>query len=232
MNRRKRQAAAGITAVAVLLATTGLALGGAHTWRVNEMFTNSCGDIQFIELREINGGPGETGVNGHNVTSNSKSYTIPGPALTPPTGFKTLLFATPAFAALPGVPTPDYIFPAGSVPFFSAGGDTVKYIPYSTVTFGAGICPTNGILSLSGTLTTATNSPRNYAGATIVGGIDVSCSMSGDVNNDGAVNGDDIPGFIRVITAAPIAGDKIGCANYCGGTLAANIAAFVNDLLN
>lgn len=219
-------ATAGIT----LLVTTGLALAGAHTWTVNEVFSNSCGSIQFIELKECCGGNFEQGAPGHNVTSNTNSYLMPGGALPPNTANKTLLYATPACAALPGFPTPDGVIPAGSVPFFSVNGDSVSYFPYNTLTFGPGVCPTDGIHSLGPSLVVGVNSPKNYAGTTI--SIDVSCALKGDVNNNGVRDGDDVAAFVRAKLGTPNAGDNVFCADYCTGNLDGDVAAFVNDLLS
>ena len=36
---------------------------------------------------------------------------------------------------------------------------------------------------------------------------------------------------LRVVTGTPIAGDNPACAEYCTGTIAGNVTAFVNDLL-
>jgi len=143
-----------------LLATRG-AFAGAHTWRVNEVFSNADGTVQFIELRESGGGSFETGVGGHLVTSESGgSFTITSNVASP-TSFKSILFGTAAYDALPNSPTPDYIIPAN---FFSISGDTVSYVPYSALTFPS--VPTDGLLSLNADLTTGLNSPTNYAGQT------------------------------------------------------------------
>jgi hypothetical protein len=137
---------------------------GSHTWDFSEVFSNFDGSIQFIELRECCGGPGETGLPGHTLTSGSRSWVIPGGALTPPTSNKFYLIATPGFAALPGAPTPDAIIPAGSVPFFNNGGDTLSYVPWDTWAFPA--IPTDGVNSRKRDGTTSVNNPTNYAGTT------------------------------------------------------------------
>jgi hypothetical protein len=152
-----------LLATAMLLVGAKNALAGAHTWDVNEVFSNAAGNIQFVELREANGTPGETGVNGQNLTSTGETFPIGGSALTPPTTNKFFLIATPDFAALPGAPTPDRILPAGNIPFFSTGGDTVSYGPYDSWNFGA--VPTDGVNSLN-RLGGPANSPTNYAGQT------------------------------------------------------------------
>ena len=143
----------------------GMAFAGGHTWRVAEVFSNASGTIQFIELWESGGGAGEIGTAGHQVTSNTRSFTIPANVASPTT-FKRILLATPAFAALPGAPTPDYTFPVGSVPFFNpTGGDTIRYVALDTWVIPAGGIPTDGVNSLNRTGGILANTPTNYAGA-------------------------------------------------------------------
>jgi hypothetical protein len=140
------------------------AFAGAHTWDVNEVFSNADGTIQFIELREANGTAGETGVGNGTVTSSTRSHSIANGPVAPPTSNKFYLLGTQGFADLPGAPPPDEIIPGGLVPFFSTAGDTVTYVPYDAWTFGA--VPTNGTDSLNRTGGVQANSPTNYAGAT------------------------------------------------------------------
>lgn len=134
---------------------------GSHTWDFTEVFSDITGNVQFMELREANGGAGETGLPGHTVTSNANSFVIPGPPLIGPTSNRHYLIATAGFAALPGAPTPDAIMPSN---FLSKAGDTLSYLPWDTWTFGA--IPTDGVTSRLRNGTNATNSPTNYAGAT------------------------------------------------------------------
>ncbi|HWL94074.1 MAG TPA: hypothetical protein VNT79_11125 [Phycisphaerae bacterium] len=218
---------------AFLLAAAGIAYAGGHTWRVNEVFSNAAGNIQFVELREVGGGANETGIVGRTVTSTTRSFTIPGPAPSAPTSNKTLLFATPDFAALPGVPTPNYIFPAGSVPFISPGGsDSVSYNPYDPggIAYATGVLPTDGVKSLNDGNIIACNTPKNYAGVTAT--LNLGCSTLGDVDDSAVLDGGDIAGFVRSKLGVPDVDDNPACAEYCTGSLAADINAFVNDLLN
>jgi hypothetical protein len=216
-----------------MMITTSEAIAGSHTWDVFEIFSDATGTIQFIELREMNNTPGETGVNGHNITSLIRTYLVPGPALTPPTSNKSLLFATPAYAALPGVPAPNYIFPSTSVPFFSTtNAETIAYTPWDTISFAAGALPTDGVHSLNrvgGTLVVGCATPKNYAGVTMT--LNLACSMAGDVDGNGSVDGRDIAGFVRAKLGTPDGGDNAACAEYCTGTLNGDVTAFVNDLL-
>ncbi len=58
------------------------------------------------------------------------------------------------------------------------------------------------------------------------------CSLLGDVNVDGTVDGDDIPGFVRAKLGQPAEpGENQACADYGTGTLAGDIDAFIADLL-
>ncbi len=155
-------------AAALLLCalTTRGALAGAHTWKVNEVFTDATGLIQFIELRESGGGSGEIGVGGHQLTSSSKSYIIAA-NVDSPTTFKSILIATPGFAALPGAPTPDFTLPAGSIPFFTVDtSNNMQYVPFDSWIIPGDSIPTDGILSFNRSGGIQTNSPTNYAGVT------------------------------------------------------------------
>jgi M6 family metalloprotease-like protein len=58
-----------------------------------------------------------------------------------------------------------------------------------------------------------------------------SCTLLGDMNGDGLVNGSDVGGFVRTkLGGTLLPGENAACANY-GGTLEQDIADFVNDLL-
>lgn len=181
------------TMVAVLVvgfaATCGLA--GSHLWDVNEVFSNADGTIQFVELWESYGAEFEGGVAGHPISSAyfGHAFVIEN-NLVPPTTNRYLLFATQAFADLPGAPTPDQIIPPGVVPFFHVGGDIVTYHPYDSFAFGA--VPTDGIHSLNRLGGIAINSPTNYAGQT--GSVDASGGddCPGDLNGDSSVDLNDL----------------------------------------
>ncbi len=78
--------------VGLMLASNDPAQANCHTWDVSEIFSNADGTIQFIELREPNGGCCEDGVPGHRIASNKRTYIIPLPDLALPTAFRRLLF--------------------------------------------------------------------------------------------------------------------------------------------
>lgn len=157
-----RRAPLSVSLVAVvILCTGGPALAGHHLWDVNEVFSNADGTIQFIELWESTGDNAENGIGPFGVTTNAKSFSFMTNLPAGDTGLKFVLLATSGFAALTGAVTPDYVIPDS---FFSIDGDTINYVGgLDTLTFGAGVLPTDGVLSLGLGGTTGTNSPTNFA---------------------------------------------------------------------
>ena len=211
--------------VAILAAAAGTpaAVAGAHTWDVIEVFSNASGTIQFIELREMNGTPGETFLSGLKVTSDAtgNQYTFPS-NLVGPTSNKSILLGTAAYAALPGAVAPDHIIPAN---FFAVAGDTVRYHVYDVFTFPA--VPTNCVNSMNDNAIVAINSPRNYAGQTG----SVNCAppaCPSDVTGDHNVNVNDLLAVINSWGACPVP------PAACPGDIApagGNGTVNVNDLL-
>lgn len=165
-----------------VLGTTG-AFGGAHTWDVNELFSNADGTIQFVELREANGGNAESGVNTQRVRSTAfPTHTITLlHAIDPATANDFLLGGTAAFAALPGAPALDFMIPNGFLS--TTGADLIHYGPGTTATtydelaYSAGQLPLDGITAFRDGGTTGPNSPTNNAGT--VGGVDASAAPPG-----------------------------------------------------
>ena len=173
---------------------------GSHTWDVWEVFSNADGTVQFVELKEANGTPGEVGLAGHAMIAHPSghTYTILNNVVSP-TSNKSYLLATSAFAALPGAPTPNEIIPANFLAF--ATDSSCEYNPWDIAAWTAGALPTDGIHSLTRTfvgsaLTSAVNSPTNYAGAT--GSVDASGGGSAS-----------LPGVPDGTTGAPVRVDKL-----------------------
>ncbi len=158
----------------------------AHTYDVYEIFSNSDGTIQFVELLENNQ---PFPANGQNVflnaalVSDSTIFVFPNNLPSAFTARTNVLIATAGFAALPGAPAPDYIMPNG---FVNVNGDTIQFCAnpscagisfYDSLSFAS--LPTDGITSLNRAdvldpliRVTAVNSPTNFAGES--GSVDVS----------------------------------------------------------
>ena len=154
-----------------LLLTAPAVLAGAHTWDIWEVFSNASGTVQFVEMRDPSG-MSETFIKDHQIRGNPSAtlYTI---QFNLPTGANTnqtsWLVATPAFAALPGAPTPDEIKSAGFL--FALTDTSVAYVGADTMSWLAGALPLDGIHSLQRpgvgqTPASVINSPTNFAGDT------------------------------------------------------------------
>lgn len=172
-----------------VLAASSAAQAGSHLWKFSEVFSSPDGSVQFVELFNNNSSAGEVFLAGHTVKSlaTGKQFTFPG-NLSGSTAFKHLLLATPAFAALPGAPTPDFIIPAN---FFGTNGDTLTYHVYDTWVIGATAVPLDCVNSLNRNGTASANSPTNFQNVT---GSVIACSSSctGDVDGSGTVDAGDL----------------------------------------
>jgi hypothetical protein len=147
------------------IAFAGNAAATFHLYKINELFSNADGSIQFIELAE---GPdldgqnllGGISISVSRVGATTHSFTFPKDLPSFITHNTSVLIATQGFADL-GIVTPDFIVPAG---FLFTNGGTVNYgnvdfMPYPSL-------PTDGVLSLNRDGTTGVNSPKNFAGVT------------------------------------------------------------------
>ena len=157
---------AALTAGLAFFAVTAPAFANFHEWLPDEAFSNASGTIQFIEFSDLFNG--EEFLTVTSLRSNANTFPFVSNLPSFLTSGKHFLVGTAAFAALPGAPAPDYIIPAN---FFSTTADDLflngSFQP--PLGFSAGSLPTDGIHSLSfdGTsLSTAINSPTNFAGAT------------------------------------------------------------------
>ena len=145
-----------------------------HTFRINEIYSNASGSVQFIELKEAFGFNSQNFVSqAPDIKSGTNDFVFATNLPSSATANKTFLLGTAGYASLTGAPAPDYIIPAN---FFNPAGDTLQYgttgpdLTVDLTTFGAQ--PANTLQSLNrvgtsgNTYTAATNSPTNFSGAT------------------------------------------------------------------
>lgn len=154
--------------VAILGGMPALSDAGHHQWKINEVFSNADGTVQFIELVDCCNS--EAGLNTHFLTSNGDAFMFDSNLSSTATANTTVLIATTAFAALPGAPAPDYTLPDG---FINSSGDTIAYVNDSGGVPGAVLdsvvyasFPTDGITSLDDASNPANNTPKNFNGDT------------------------------------------------------------------
>jgi len=162
------------TLIAAALALSSSAQASFHLFDIQEIYTNSAGTVQFVELFTTDGS--QPFLSGHSVT-----FQLNGVDQTPfvfstdlvgSTANKTVLIGTANLTTLYGV-TPDYVIPAN---FFTAGSNnSINFANFDIVNLT--LLPTNGISSLNGlvgndgTTSAATSvnaqaTPKNFAGQT------------------------------------------------------------------
>jgi hypothetical protein len=165
--------------LALLSLVSGLVLRAApadaasHLWRFSEFYSSPDRSVQFIEMQEIGGSNNETNIDGHWYATNGYNQDhsdLLGSDLPFGTANKKFLVGTQSYAALPGVPAPDYVLPDG---FLEPTGDTVVWWFYQTMTIPPGVMPSDGTLSISvddpaspAGFVVGVNSPTNFSGET------------------------------------------------------------------
>jgi hypothetical protein len=158
----------------VLFGLAGAAAASFHLWRINEIYSNADGTVQFVEFREIGGTNGEHFLADQTLTvigANARhAFTFNDNLPSAATANRHFLVATQGFANL-GIMAPDYIIPddfliiaGGTIRF--GGVDTGPYPvgPVDQVTYGT--LPTDGTTSIDRNGAPQTNSPTNFAGTT------------------------------------------------------------------
>ena len=158
--------------VLLVLAFPVDAFAKSHLWKFKEIFSNADGSVQYIEMDVLDpAGTGEWRTINQELASNGSVFIFPANLPQENTYLRSMLIATPAFAALPGAPTPDFVIPAG---FFDPAGDQLRYrVSLDTFSFVPGELPVDGLLALQRSDgSTPVNSPTNFAGVT--GSVDAS----------------------------------------------------------
>ncbi len=163
---------AGIAGAGVGLLVCSTAQAASHLWRFNEFYTSPDRSVQFIEMQEIGGSDNETAISNHWFETNSYNADhseLLDTDLPFGTANKKFLVGTQSYAALPGVPAPDYVLPDG---ILDPTGDTVIWWFYQTIEIPPGVMPDDGVHSirvvdpLVPSYTVEVNSPTNFAGET------------------------------------------------------------------
>jgi serralysin len=142
-----------------------------HLWQVRELYSNSSGTVQFIELFTTSNSQTNFSVPRTIVSTNvggtlTNTFTLPIATLAP-TLNKSWLFGTAGVAANGG-PTPDHILPNN---FLFTGGGSINLFNTAAISGTYAALPTNGILSrnftpagINNTPSDLPNSPTNFSG--------------------------------------------------------------------
>jgi Dockerin type I domain len=186
----------GTAAIGAMSTFASRANAAFHLWALQEIYTNSSGNLQFIEMFDQFGGQEFVGGQQIRVTNSdgtqTHSFTIP--TNLPDDSFDhTFLLGTAALQSAGG-PAPDYILPDG---FLFPGGGSISFFGLNSGTYSA--LPTDGTLSRTwGGTDNAVNSPQNFAGQT--GVVTVPADTLGDFNRDGHVTAADIQSMVNALS--------------------------------
>lgn len=145
-----------------LLAGASFAHAAFHLFRIEQIYTNADGSVQFVVLKECCNTNGENFWDGQLLRSTTggvtKTFQFPADLPSGSTANRRVLVATPGFAAL-GIVTPDFIMPASFVP---VGGGSLNYAGVSQVSFGP--LPTDGTNAILSSGAVVPNVATNFAG--------------------------------------------------------------------
>jgi len=137
-----------------------------HLFRIDQVYSNADGSVQYVVMRESTGSNFEnfwsTGASLRATPNGGAARTITFTSDLPSveTESRSVLVATPGFAALKLV-TPDYTIPAGFIPL--AGG-TLNYSNVDQIALPA--LPTDGAHAVDHNGSSVPATPKNFAGDT------------------------------------------------------------------
>ena len=150
---------------ALLVMSAAPARAEFHLFRVDQVYSNADGSIQYVMLRESTGSNGENFIGGQRLIATSGNsnqiFVFPTNLPSSNTASRFVLIATSGFAAL-GLVTPDYTLPAHFLPqnggtiTYSGGGGAVN-LP---------ALPTDGVTAINANGSAVPGTPTNFAGST------------------------------------------------------------------
>lgn len=149
-----------IAVLAAVLVFVPSASASFHLWRIEQIYSNADGTVQFVVLHDDFNG--EQFLTGHTLKAThagaTNSFTFPHDLPSSATAGRRMLIATQGFAAL-GIVTPDYEIPNG---FLATGSGALNFADVDTVGYGA--LPTDGVTAINRSGTAIPNVATNFAG--------------------------------------------------------------------
>ena len=134
-----------------------------HLFRIEQIFSNADGTVQFVVLHEFTGSGGEHLWAGQSLTTQGaqgmRTFTFPSNLPSSATANKRVLVATQGFAAL-GLVAPDYTVPNGFLPL---GNGTLNYANVDLLAYAS--LPSDGTHAIDRNGTVIPNLATNFAGA-------------------------------------------------------------------
>ena len=154
-----------IASVAITLAFASSASAVFHTYRIEQIYSNADGTVQFIVMHESQSSDGENLWGGHVLTAHGggvvNSFTFPNDLPSSATSGTRVLIATEGFAAL-GVITPDYVVPDH---FLSTTSGSVNFADVDQLGYSS--LPTDGVMALDRNEQPVMNLATNFAGQSV-----------------------------------------------------------------
>lgn len=142
------------------------ALAAFHLFRIDQVYSNADGSVQYVVMREVTGTNGENLWAGQMLTATDrfgamKQISFPTHLSSSATASRSVLIATEGFAAAGGV-TPDYTIP---VRFLPTDGGTLDYASGTDrITLPA--LPTDGVTAINRNGAAVPAVARNFANQT------------------------------------------------------------------
>ena len=153
--------------LAAMLALCALPVHAAfHLFRIDQVYSNATGNVQYVVMREVTGSNGENFWAGQSLgttspTSGNKQFMFPTNLPSSATASRSVLIGTAGFAAM-GVIAVDYTMPDGFIP--TAGG-TLSYAGVDQISLPA--LPTDGATAINRNGASVAAMPTNFAGTTV-----------------------------------------------------------------
>jgi len=156
-----------------------------HLFRIDQVFSNADGTIQYVVMREISGSNGEgfwrnKTLETTSLTGAKQEISFPSDLPSQVTASRKVLIATSGFAAL-NLVTPDFTIPSGFIPV--AGGKLDYANSTDEITFGA--LPTDGATAITRNGTPVAATPTNFAGVTATLNLGPPAGGAPDLNQHG-----------------------------------------------
>ncbi|HTP45646.1 MAG TPA: hypothetical protein VMQ50_01820 [Casimicrobiaceae bacterium] len=149
-------------AVGIGLLLTAATAAAFQTFRIEEIYSNGDGTVQYVVLHESSGADGQQFLGGHTLVVTygavTKTFTFPSDLPSASTANTRVLIATAGFASL-GLVTPDYVIPAQFLPGY---GGTLNYAGVDQVAFGP--LPSDGFHAIDRNGTSKANLATNFGG--------------------------------------------------------------------
>jgi hypothetical protein len=150
-------------AACVLAAVVSVpAFAAFHLFRIDQVYSNADGTVQYVVMRESTGSNNENLWAGNPFTTTSaagtQQFTFPANLPSSATASKSVLIATSGFAAL-GLVAPDYTIPNGFIP---RTGGTLNYANVDTIALPA--LPSDGATAIDRNGMPVPATPKNFAG--------------------------------------------------------------------